>query len=78
LPVVQFEFFVVVVFVNRPRIDVDVRVELLQRDRVAVAFEQAADAGGGQPLAERRHHTAGDEDVFRGPCLRSSVHVPRL
>ena len=48
---------------HRARVDVDVRVELLERDLVAVALEQAADRGGGEPLAERRDDAAGDEDV---------------
>ena len=47
-----------------PGIDVDVGIELLQRDLVAVAFEQAADRRGRQALAERRHDAAGHEDVF--------------
>src|SRR5205085_11390646 len=37
---------------HRPRIDVDVRVELLQRDLEAARLEQSADGGGGDALAE--------------------------
>ena len=54
----------VLVRAHRARVDVDVRVELLQRDPVAVAFEQRADRGGGEALAERRDDAAGDEDVL--------------
>ena len=54
----------VLVRAHRARIDVDVGVELLQRDLVAVAFEQRADGGGREALAERRDDAAGDEDVF--------------
>ena len=54
----------VLVRAHRPRIDVDVRVEFLHRDSVAVAFEQTADGGGCQALAERRHHATGHEDVL--------------
>ena len=61
----------VLVRAHRARIDVDVRVELLQRDAVAVAFEQRADRGGGQALAERRDDAAGHEDVLG----RTSVGV---
>ena len=43
----------VLVGAHRAGVDVDVRVELLQRDLVAVAFEQRADRGRGQALAER-------------------------
>ena len=56
--------FAVLIRAHRARIDVDVGVELLQRDLVAVAFEQGADRGGRQPLAERGHHAAGHEDVL--------------
>ena len=47
---------------HRPRVDVDVGVELLQLDPVAAGDEQAADRGGGDPLSESRDHPAGDED----------------
>ena len=62
----------VLIRAHRAGIDVDVGVELLQRDLVAVAFEQAADRCRGQPLAERGHDAAGHEDVFGG---RPSVLV---
>ena len=54
----------VLIRAHRARIDVDVGVELLQRDLVAVAFEQGADRRGGEALAERGHDAAGDEDVL--------------
>ena len=54
----------VLIRAHRARIDVDVRVELLQRHLVAVAFEQRADRGGGETLAERRHDAA-----HAGPAL---------
>ena len=57
----------VLVRAHRAGIDVDVGVELLQGDLVAVPFEQRADGGGGEPLAERGHDAAGDEDVLDGP-----------
>ena len=60
----------VLIRAHRAGIDVDVRVELLQRDRVAVAFEEAADRRRRQSLAERGHHAAGDEDVFGGSSVR--------
>ena len=47
---------------HRPRVDVDVGIELLQLDPVAAGDEQAADRGGGDALAESRDHSAGDED----------------
>ena len=39
-------------------------IELLQRDLVAVAFEQRANRGRGEPLAEGGNHATGDEDVL--------------
>ena len=47
---------------HRPGVDVDVRVELLQRDLEAAGDEQPADRGGGDALAERGDDPAGDED----------------
>ena len=68
----------VLVRAHRARIDVDVRVELLQRDLVAVAFEQRADRGGRQALAERRDHAAGHEDVLDGRRVRVVPVLHRL
>ena len=50
---------------HRPRVDVDVGVELLQLHPVAARDEEAADRGGGDPLAEGRDDAAGDEDEAR-------------
>ena len=58
----------VLVRAHRAGVDVDVGVELLQRDLVAVPFEQRADRGGREPLAERGDDAAGDEDVLDGPA----------
>ena len=43
----------VLIRAHRARVDVDVRVELLQVHGVAVPLEQRADGSGGQPLAKR-------------------------
>ena len=59
----------VLVRAHRAGIDVDVRVELLQGDLVAVALEQHADRGRREPFAERGHDAAGDEDVLDGSRL---------
>ena len=50
---------------HRPRVDVDVGIELLQLDPEAAADQQTADRGGGDPLAERGDDAAGDEDEAR-------------
>ena len=47
---------------HRPRVDVDVGVELLELDPEAAADEEAADRGCGDALAERGDHATGDED----------------
>ena len=63
---------------HRPRIDVDVRVELLVRDLEAVRLEQEADRGARQPLSEARGHAAGHEDELRHPLLPGKAeHTPR-
>jgi len=50
---------------HRPRIDVDVRVELLALHLQSASLQQAAERGRGDPLAERRHDAAGHEHEFR-------------
>ena len=64
-PVVGDEHLTVLVGAHGARVDVEVRVELLDGDGDPAGLEDAADRGGGDPLAERRNHTAGYEDVFR-------------
>ena len=65
----------VLVRAHRPGIDVDVGVELLQRHGVAVVFEESADGGGRQPLAEGRDDATGNEDVFDWPTVCSLGHA---
>ncbi len=57
---------------HRPRIDVDVGVELLQLDAEAAADQQPPDRGRGDPLAQRGDDSAGDEDE---PGL-AGLHLP--
>ena len=73
-PIVGDVDLAVLVRAHGPGVDVDVGVELLEGDAVAMPFEDGADGRGGKPLAERRHHAAGDEDVFGGMgCLHGST-----
>ena len=58
---------------HRPRVDVDVGIELLQLNPEAAGDEQASDRGGGDALAEGRDHPAGDEDEA-GVSLSCSTH----
>ena len=53
---------------HRPRIDVQIGVELLELDAQAARFQQAPERCGDDSLAERRDNSPGDEDVLRGPC----------
>ena len=62
--VVEDEDLAVLVGAHGARIDVDIGVELLHADRETAAFEQHADRGGRQSLAQGADDAAGDEDVF--------------
>jgi hypothetical protein len=49
-------------------IDVEVGVELLDGDGDAAGFEDSAEAGGGDSLANRTNHATGNKDELRhGP-----------
>ena len=61
---------------HRPRVDVDVGVELLQLDPEAAGDEEAADRGGGDPLSEGRDHSAGDEDEPRVAFVSRTHALP--
>ena len=60
---------------HRPRVDVDVGIELLQLDPEAAADEEAADRGGGDALAEGRDDAAGDEEEARVAWLHRVVEL---
>jgi hypothetical protein len=53
--------------VHRPRVHVEVGVELLHHDAQAPRGQQVAEARGGQPLAQRGSDASGDEDVLGRP-----------
>ena len=75
--VVGDEDLAVLVGRHGPGIDVDVGVELHQRDLEAARFEDRAHRGRGHALAQGRDHAAGDEDVLgRHLPLSSSFRVP--
>ena len=53
---------------HRPRVDVEVRVELLQLDAQPARLEQATERGGDDSLPQSRHDAPCHKDVLRGPC----------
>ena len=53
---------------HRPRVDVEVRVELLELDAQAARLEQPAERGGDDSLPQSRDDAPGHKDVLRGPC----------
>ena len=60
--VVRHEHLAVLVRVHRAGIDVDVRVELLDRNAQAAAFQQPPQRRGRDALAQRGHDAARDEE----------------
>jgi hypothetical protein len=64
--VVEHVDFAVLVGAHGPRVDVEVRVELLDAHLQSAALEQCAEGGGGEALAQGGDHAAGDEDVLHG------------
>ncbi len=64
--VVGHEHLAVLEGVHRPRIDVEVRVELLHRHTHPACLQQAAQRGGGEPLPQGGRDSSGDENVLRG------------
>ena len=77
-PVLGDEDLAVLERAHRPRVDVDVGVELLQLDPVAARDEEASDRGGGDSLAESRDHSAGDEDESRIAFAADSFSAKRV
>ena len=67
--VVGDEDLTVLVRTHRSRVDVDVRVHLLQGHAVAARLEQRAERGRRQALAQRGDDAAGHEDEFRAQVI---------
>jgi hypothetical protein len=63
--VVGDEHLAVLIGRHRPRIDVEIGVELAQADLVAARLQQGAKCRRGQAFTEGGHHAAGDENVPR-------------
>ncbi len=81
--VVQHVDFAVLIGAHRARIDVDIGIELLHADAEPALFQQHADRGAGQSLAQRADHPAGNENMLahgtsilvRGSVVRVTNHV---
>ena len=63
-PVLRDVDLSVLVRIHGARIDVDVGIELEERDLQPAAFQQIADGCRSQPLSERRYDTAGHKNQF--------------
>ena len=63
-PVVRHIDLAVLERAHRSRIHVEIGIELLNRDLVAVAFQEHADGSGRDPLAQSRNDAARHEDVL--------------
>jgi hypothetical protein len=51
-PILQHVNFAVLERVHRPRIDIQIWIELLQHDLERTVFEQCSERRGGQPFPE--------------------------
>src|SRR6478735_4532946 len=63
--IVGDEDFPMLIGAHRAGIDTEIGVELTQPDRIASGLKKRPEGCGREPLAERRHHAAGDENVPR-------------
>ena len=70
--VVGHEHLAVLEGVHGARVDVEVRIELLHHDPQTAQFQQAAEAGGSQTLAEAGGNAPSDEEIsgLRRPWMK--------
>jgi len=69
--------FTVLIGTHRPRVDVEVWIELLDGDGDVAALENAADGGDADSFPDGGDDTTGDEDVLRhSRLLPRSVRSP--
>ena len=66
-PVLRHEDLAVLERAHRPRVDVEVRVELLELDAEAARLQQTAERGGDDSLPQSRDDAPCHKDVLRGP-----------
>src|SRR5690349_2123102 len=63
---------------HRARINVQIRIALLERDLETAGFEEATDAGGRDAFAERGDDAARYKDVLRALVKRRLNHSLRV
>src|SRR5262249_6856183 len=63
--IVGDEDFAVLERAHRARINVKIRIKLLESNLQAAAFEQTPDARCGDTFPQRRNHATGDKYIFR-------------
>jgi hypothetical protein len=66
-PVFRDEHLAVLKRAHRPRVDVEIRIELLELDAEAARLQQPAERGGNDSLPQSRHDAPCHKDVLRGP-----------
>ncbi len=62
-PVVGDENLAVLVGAHRPRIDVEIGVELPKPNLVSAGLQQCAKGGGSEAFSQRGNHAAGNENI---------------
>src|SRR6266542_4492566 len=60
---------------HRARVNVDVRIELDQRDVESASFKQAANRRRCQAFSQTGNHAAGNKDIFSHCCLPSTFYL---
>ena len=64
--IVEHVDFAVLIGAHGARIDIEVRVELLDAHFETAAFEERAEGGGGEAFAQGGDDAAGDENILHG------------
>src|SRR5207302_11175422 len=67
-PVLGDEYLAVLERAHRPRVDVEVRIELLELDAQTARLEQSTERRCDDSLPESRDDAPCHKDVLRGPC----------
>ena len=82
--IVQHVHLTMLVRAHGARIDVQIRIELLECDGQAAILQQGSERRRGEALAEGAHDAARDEDVLHGmlrsqgadPCIKENFPAP--